>query len=132
MQTSIERRDPSNGIRHPGDDLAAINEQKHEAGASDEKQGQIEQQGKADGSQIELVSFSGQGDQSQQSVYGQAFGQAFGLDSNQQNLTGMDWSNTSNFNMMQMQMQNAMQNGNWNAFPNMMGKNCKSRRLRLI
>ena len=119
LQNLVQQRDPNSKHGQPGDDSAATNEQEREAGANDEKHGQTEQEN-IDGNQNEMTTFNGHDDQSQQS----AFAQGFGLDGNQQNFSGMDWSNAGNFNMMQMQMQmqNAMQSGNWNGFPNMMGK----------
>jgi len=43
-----------------------------------------------------------------------------GYNGGQAGFVGMDWNSNNGFTPM-MQMQNGMSNGNWNAFPNMMG-----------
>ncbi|KAI9712034.1 MAG: hypothetical protein M1820_001743 [Bogoriella megaspora] len=80
----------------------------------------FESKGEIDGSQDRLGDRDEEGSQSQQAM----FNQGFGFSNNQQGFSGMDWSNLGNMNpMMQMQMQNAMQNGNWSGFPNLMSMN---------
>ncbi|KAL9085460.1 MAG: hypothetical protein Q9165_007610 [Trypethelium subeluteriae] len=104
-------------------DVTATAQQQGNAGENGEEENhQDEQQGKTDVAQSQAAFsgfWTGQGDQSQANTYNQDFV----MGGSSQGFSGMDWSNGSNFNaMMQMQMQNAMQNGNWNGFPNMMGK----------
>lgn len=53
------------------------------------------------------------------------FGGGFAFDGTQAGFSGMDWTGANGFNpMMQMQMQNNIQSGNWNGYPNMMGASC--------
>jgi len=53
---------------------------------------------------------------------GAMYGGGFSFDGTQAGFSGMDWTGANGFNpMMQMQMQNNMQGGNWNGYPNMMG-----------
>ncbi|KAI9691659.1 MAG: hypothetical protein M1822_007730 [Bathelium mastoideum] len=117
----LSKQQDRDGETNPNQEVATAEaHQDHDVGKNGEQQGQTQQQGNADAAQNQMDIWSGQGNQLQSSMYGQNFG----LDGNQQNFSGLDWSNAGSFNpVMQMQMQNAMQSGNWNSFSNMMGMN---------